>query len=249
MAQFEYQPVRFMTGLWQHNTQDNLFTLVVDNSAIQYTFLDNTKHILDALKAKYGISEDWEANIYIGILLKWDYVQWTVYLYTPWYITAVLLHFLYPSPIIRQDAPHRHVAPNYGAAFQYATSDNYHPLLPKYQIKYIQQVTEILLYYGIAINKTILVALGNFSEEQSRAILTTIEKTNQLLYYLASNPHATIQYHASGIILFIHSDSSYLSVSKYRSCSSRFFFLSEPKPDDLKFAENTPLLNGFIFVL
>jgi hypothetical protein len=54
----------------------------------------------------------------------------------------------------------------------------------------------------------------------------TIQKvTNQLLDYLATHPDATIIYHASDMILHIHSDASYLSVSNARSCLGGLFFL------------------------
>jgi hypothetical protein len=43
------------------------------------------------------------------------------------------------------------------------------------------------------------------------------DATNQLLDYLATHPDATILYHASDMILQIHSDDSYLSVSNARS--------------------------------
>ena len=67
---------------------------------------------------------------------------------------------------------------------------------------------EIILYYGITIDNTILVALGDITAEQSCANLTTVEKIKQLLDYLASNPHSATRYHSSGMILFIHSDAS-----------------------------------------
>ena len=94
LAQFGYHPFQFMPGLWRHDTQDTLFTLVVDDFAMQYKSLENAKHLLDALKKK-GISEDWEANIYIGISLKWDYVQRNMdytcqYIYLlNWYVSAI----------------------------------------------------------------------------------------------------------------------------------------------------------------
>ena len=51
------------------------------------------------------------------------------------------------------------------------------------------------------------------------------------------------------MILFVHSDASYLSVTKARSRASAVFFLSDPKPDAITFSEYTPILNGFIFVV
>ena len=76
-----------------------------------------------------------------------------------------------------------------------------------------------------------------------------MDEVQQLLDYLASNPNATIWYHTSGMILFIHSDASYISVTKARSRSSGVFFLSDPKPDAITFSEYTPILNGFIFIM
>ena len=76
-----------------------------------------------------------------------------------------------------------------------------------------------------------------------------MDEVKQLLDYLASNPNATIRFCASGMILFIHSDASYLLVTKARSRASGVFFLSDPKPEALTFSEYTPILNGFIFIM
>ena len=76
-----------------------------------------------------------------------------------------------------------------------------------------------------------------------------MDEVQQLLDYLTSNPNATIRYQASGMILFIHSDASYLSVRKARSRASGVFFLSDPKLDAITFSEYTPILNGLFFIL
>ena len=68
----------------------------------------------------------------------------------------------------------------------------------------------VFLYYAIAIDNTVLVSLINIGSEQSRANSKTMYEFQQLLDYLASNPDAIIKYHASGMILLIHSDASYL---------------------------------------
>jgi hypothetical protein len=51
--------------------------------------------------------------------------------------------------------------------------------------------------------------------------------TNLLLDYLATHPDATIRYHASDMILHIHIDASYLSVSNARSRLGRRFFCGD----------------------
>ena len=76
-----------------------------------------------------------------------------------------------------------------------------------------------------------------------------MDEVQQLLNYLTSNPNATIRYHSIGMILFIHSDTSYLSVTKARRRASGVFFLSDPKPDALTFSEYTPIINGFICIM
>jgi hypothetical protein len=63
--------------------------------------------------------------------------------------------------------------------------------------------------------------------------------TNQLLDYLATHPDATIRYHASNMILHIHSDALYLSVSNARSRLGGLFFCG-----DKSLQKDT--LNGFI---
>ena len=69
LAPLGYHPACHNPDLWQNETRDTIFTLVVDNFVIKYTSLENAKHLLNALQAKYTISEDWEAKLYIGITL------------------------------------------------------------------------------------------------------------------------------------------------------------------------------------
>jgi hypothetical protein len=52
-----------------------------------------------------------------------------------------------------------------------------------------------------------------------------------MLDYLATHPEATIRYHASDVILHIHSDASYLSVSNARSRLGGLCFLGNKSPE------------------
>ena len=73
LAPYGYHPVKYTPRLWKHGTKDTLFLLVVDDFDTKYTLPDNIQHLLNAFKKKYAISEDWKAQFYIGITLKWDY--------------------------------------------------------------------------------------------------------------------------------------------------------------------------------
>jgi hypothetical protein len=52
-----------------------------------------------------------------------------------------------------------------------------------------------------------------------------------MLDYLATRPDSTIRYHASDMVLHIHSDASYLSVSNARSRLGGLFFLGGAFPE------------------
>jgi hypothetical protein len=68
-------------------------------------------------------------------------------------------------------------------------------------------------------------SLNDIATEQTKASENPQSATNQLLDHLATYPDAAIRYHASGMILHIHSDTSYLSVSNARSRPGGLFFL------------------------
>jgi hypothetical protein len=74
-------------------------------------------------------------------------------------------------------------------------------------------------------------SLNDVSTEQTKVTEKTQAATNQMLYYLATHPDATIRYHASDMVLHIHSDASYLSVSNARSRLGGLFFLGNKPPE------------------
>jgi hypothetical protein len=95
------------------------------------------------------------------------------------------------------------------------------------------------LYYARAVDPTVLMSLNGIAMEQTKATEKRQVATNQLLDYLATHPDATIRYHASDMILHIHSDASYLSVSNARSRLRGLSFLGNKSPEQDK-------LNGSI---
>jgi hypothetical protein len=63
-----------------------------------------------------------------------------------------------------------------------------------------------------AVDPTVLMPLDDIATEQTKATEKTQSDTNQLLDYIGTHQDATIRYHAPDMILYIHSDASYLSV-------------------------------------
>jgi hypothetical protein len=72
--------------------------------------------------------------------------------------------------------------------------------------------------------------LNDIATEQTKATEKMQAATNQLLDYLATHPDAATRYHASDMILHIHSDASYLSVSNVLSRLGGLFFLGKNPP-------------------
>ena len=69
LNKFSYHPFQHTPGLWRQKMRATIFTLVVDDFAIKYGTHQDADHLLQALRAKYTISTDWEASLYIGITL------------------------------------------------------------------------------------------------------------------------------------------------------------------------------------
>ena len=115
-------------------------------------------------------------------------------------------------------------------------------LLFKDDKQYIQQVFCTLLYYGRAVDATILVALSSLASTQTTLTKDTMEQTRHLLNYATTQPDAILSYAKSDMILSIQSDASYLSEPKAQSHAGGCFFLSNGTG---KAPNNGPILNIF----
>jgi hypothetical protein len=102
------------------------------------------------------------------------------------------------------------------------------------------------LYYARAVDPTVLMPLNDIATEQTKATEKTQAATNQMLDYLETHPDAIIRYHASDMVLHIHSDASYLSVSNARRRLGGLFFLGNKSPE--KKTLNGSILNVASFI-
>ena len=111
------------------------------------------------------------------------------------------------------------------------TVDKY-PNATKEEVLKIQQVVGRILYYAQAADLTAITLLSTIASEQAEAMNTTLMKTKQLLYYLATHPNSTMMFYASKMIMNIHSDASYLSSKGARSRVSGIVFMDSLPNDD-----------------
>ena len=121
---------------------------------------EHAEHLLRTLRKDYTVTDDWKGEKYNGITIDWDYVKRQVHLSMPGYAKAALQQFNHPAPEKQQDSPYLYTPPKYGQRVQYATKATDAPLLDSAGKKFIQQVCGKFLYYGRAVDNTILVAIS-----------------------------------------------------------------------------------------
>jgi hypothetical protein len=231
LAPFGYYPARHTPGLWLHKTRPIAFSLIVDYFAVKYVGKQHVDHLRNALIQSYELTIDWEAKVYSGMSFKWDYKKRTCTISMPGYASNVLSKFQHDAPNHPQHTPSKYVTPVYGTKTQYATKYETPPLTAT-QCLTIQKVTGSVLYYARAVDPTVLMPLNDIATEQTKATEKTQATINQLLDYLATHPDATVRYHASDMILQIHSDASYLSYSNAHSRLGGLFFCGDKSPHE-----------------
>ena len=142
----------------------------------------------------------------------------------PGYVEQALHRFKHLFPSCKQFQPHQHVVPAYGAKVQMAAAEDESEELSKEEKKFVQQVIGTFLYYGRAVDGTMLTALSVIASTQAKPTQLTMHKIKLFLNYAATNPNAVLTYCASDMVLAVHSDASYLSEPKARSRAGGQFF-------------------------
>ena len=235
-----YHQSLYTPGFWTHTWRPISFSLVVDDFGVKYVGKEHVEHLIKVLKADYEIEEDWEGKKYVGLTFDWDYKKREVHVSMPDYVQKALHRFQHDKPNRRQQQPHKHNKPNYGAKQQYVEVESKEPILSDEDKKYIQQVLGTFLFYARAVDSTMLVALSAIAADQASPTKSTMEKVKQFLDFAASQEEAIVTYKASNMILAVHSDASYLSKPKARSQAGGHFFMSSDTENP---ANNGAVLN------
>jgi len=160
-----------------------------------------------------------------------------------------MIRFSHPPPVHAEHLPHAWQKSKYGTKVQFADGPSLAPILDATDTKRNQEIVSVLLYYARAVDSTLLAALGTIATQQAKSTHDTMEAITQLLNYCATHPDATIQYHASNMILWIHSNASYLTAPKGQLCTTGYHFLSTRPTMMPTVADPPPPDNGPIDVL
>ena len=107
----------------------------------------------------------------------------------------------------------------------------------------IQQINGTSLYYGRAIDPTILVALNEISTQQSSPTTKTTKKTAMLMDYLCTFPNTSLRFYAGDMQLCVESDTAYLVLPKARSRIAGHFYLKTNKSPNKTYQDtlNAPI--------
>ncbi len=130
-----------------------------------------------------------------------------------------------------QTCPYSPEPKQFGTEAQAPLPPDSSPTLDKKGIKRVQQIVGSILYYARAVDMTVLIALSSIAMDQTKATERTMSRCTQLLDYLAGHSDAKVRFHASDMILNIHSNAFYLSEAKARSRTCGHFFLGWMKRD------------------
>jgi hypothetical protein len=215
----------------------------VDDFGVKYVGREHAEHLMACIKKNYNISRDWKGGAYCGFTLDWDYEKHTADLSMPGYIKSALHKYQHPAPAHPEHAPHTWNPPIYGAKTQFVAYKTSSPALSDKDVNKLQQLTGTELYYARAVDPTLIMPINVLASEQSNATEVTTYQVITLLNYCNTHPETKIRYHASDMILHIHSDASYLSENESKSNASGFIYTGSNAKTDKN------LTNGAILII
>eukprot|EP00804_Cyclotella_cryptica_P018237 CCRYP_005972-RC/>CCRYP_005972-RC protein AED:0.07 eAED:0.01 QI:0/-1/0/1/-1/0/1/0/582 len=236
-----YRQSTVTPGFWKHDWRPIAFALCVDDFGVKYVGIKHAKHLLQTLNTHYTTSHDWKGERYLGLTITWDYQRKQVHLSMPGYCQKAGQRFRHNVPTRPQHQPYPHTPRTYGAKQQYVEDPDLSTPLNKQDKTFVQEVIGVFLYYARAVDCTMLTALSSLATQQANPTQTTLHRIHHFLDYAMTHQNAVLTYRASNMILAAHSDASYLSETKARSCAGGHFFLTEN--------DEVPRNNGAILTL
>ena len=106
----------------------------------------------------------------------------------PGYGSNALYKFQHPKPNRAQGSPYPTTAKQYGVKVQLTDPIDTTACLPPHEIKHLQQIIGTFLFYGRAVDPTLLTALSELSSTQAMANDATKRACPQFLDYCATCP-------------------------------------------------------------
>jgi hypothetical protein len=159
LAPFGYFPNFQSPNIWKHKTRSIVFCLCVDDFGIKNFCQDDVDHLKKSLEQVFKLYIDYSGESYCGLKLRWNYEQGYVDLFMPDFVLNTLRKLLHITSK-PQHAPHRWKPPSYGAKQQLTPPEDASAKLPPHETIVIKSIVGSFLYYGRAVDPTILPVLN-----------------------------------------------------------------------------------------
>jgi len=221
-----YFQSQIVPALWKHKTKPIQFVLAVNDFGIKYLKKEDLDHLIQMLEKRNDVSVDLEGKEFMKIELDWDNKNRNVHLSMAPYLQKALQQFNNIVPSKRQDSPYPYIESKYGAKQQFTEYDTSAPVGNDEQ-KFVQKVMGKFNWYARGGNATMLMPISALSAQQAKPAQATMRQVQHFLDYAATKEPAVTTYHASDMVLAIHSDAGYLNEEGARSRAGGHHFLSE----------------------
>ena len=170
---------------------------------------------------------------YVGITIDYNKGKKIMDLSMPGYTKNALTRFG-KTNCKPANSPLLYTPPVYGAKSQtIPADDNTGTPLSKEQLKTVQEVVGVFLYYAWAVDPMLITAVNKIGAKQATSDTAIFKDIERLFQYIVRWGEAKVRIKPSDMQLQLHSDASYLSESKSRSRAGGFMFLGECKPGDI----------------
>ena len=151
----------------------------------------------------------------------------------PGFVNKALTKYQHPKPAKPQHTPAKADPIQYGSKAQQSKPEDTSPQLSPEGIKRIQDIVGTFGWYARATDPTMEKTLSSIAGRQAKATQQLKEEVYCFLDYCATHPDAIIRYHASDMILALHSDGSYLSEPNSKSRAAGHYYLTNKGTQDL----------------
>jgi len=159
---------------------------VSESILCKYIGREHAQHLLDTINMLHSTTEDWSGSEFLKLHIDWDHVAGACDISMPGYIERALECFHHPAPTRRQYSPHAWQRPVYGSTTQAPMSPDTTDPLDDEGVKRLQEVIGTLLFYGRAVDYTVLQTLSDLASEQANGTAATMGALVGLLNYVAT---------------------------------------------------------------
>ena len=123
------------------------------------------------------------------------------------------------------------------------------PLAPAQQ-KEVQKFVGVFRHYAATIDTTMIAVISSIATSMTTIIAKDLNfRMRQFLDYAATHPDVKNRYIASHMKIWVHSDASYHSEPKARSCAGGYFYLSSTSNLPIDATSPTYPTNGSILIM